>query len=44
MEHTDSDFDVPHQVLNPTGAKKKFKTHFEAINERIEKMRIQMGK
>ena len=39
LEHTDDDFDMG--KLLPTPAKKHFRTHFDVINESIQKLIVQ---
>lgn len=39
LEHTDDDFDMGE--LLPTEAKKHFRTHFDVINESIQKLIVQ---
>ena len=47
LEHTDSDSNDPYhgqKPLEPTEAKKAFKTHFEDINERLQKLTVEVKK
>lgn len=41
LEHTDDDFDMG--PLTPTKAKKAFRTHFDIINEKIQKLQVKIG-